>query len=253
MDIQKYLLYIFKKFFDIFDSYFTLKSNNVGINQANPAAKLHVTGTIRANRLEVYDVDDTTLREFVDSNGFHAIRYRDEYVGGEWVDALGGAAPDLVNVTIGGVATRMQAYDGANTEERKSNSFENAHDLAYDLINAGTVKIEWHVHAMASTNNAGVAKFFLDYCYIPANSAPIPQTPISCLVNISANQQYFHKIAGAELPVPAGGFGIGDIILFNLRRTPTDSQDTYPYDILLIKTALHVPTDDFGSRQRYIK
>ena len=45
------------------------------------------------------------------------------------------------------------------------------------------------------------------------------------------------------------GVPIGDIIQFNLRRTPTG--DSYPDDAILVKVAMHVPTDDRGSKNIY--
>ena len=204
------------------------------------------------NALEIKDSDGDIV-EYTDTAGFHQVRYRDEYVGGEWVDAAGAAAPDIVNVTIGGVATRMQAFDGNVTEEKKSNHFEIAHDLPIAKINDGTYKIEWHVHMRPSTNNAGDVKWFMDWSYSPQEGAPIAMTSLSCIKTINANEQYYHLLCGTELPVPVGGYEIGGIINFNLRRTPTDGDDTYGDDILLIKTALHVPTDGDGSRQRYVK
>ena len=48
---------------------------------------------------------DGNIVEYCDANGFHAIRYRDEYVCGVWLTP-NGAAPDVVTVTIGGVLTQ---------------------------------------------------------------------------------------------------------------------------------------------------
>lgn len=213
-----------------------------------------------ANKLEIYDTDDVTLREYIDSNGFKAIRYRDEYVGGDWVAAAAAAAPDIANYTIAGISTRLYSFDGNNTEERISNSFEMPHDLALTELNAETVFIEAHIHWMPSTNNAGNVEWFFEYCYIPANAAAIQETTITALGAVAANEQYKHKLtsfkntsAVARIAKPAAGFNLGDVILFNLRRTPNGANDTYPDDALLIKVALHVPTNDFGSRQVYIK
>jgi hypothetical protein len=185
------------------------------------------------------------------------LRWRDEYVGGIWIPAAGGAAPDLNNYTIGGIATRMYEFDGGNTEERLSNTFEIPHDIPIALINDLTTHIEVHIHWQPSTNNTGDVEWFFDWCYIPLNAVPIPMTTMSVVCSVDANQQYVHKIKAFEnngvpkLPVPAGGFGIGDIILFNLRRTPTGNNDTYPDNALLIKVAMHVPTDDRGSKDIY--
>lgn len=218
----------------------------LNIDSSNKVLKVY-------NKLEVYDNDNTTLREFIDNNGFKQVRYRDEYVSGPWVEASGAAAPDLVNVTIGGVGTRKYAFDGSATEERLSNSFEIPHDIALTEVNNDTLFIEWHVHFRPSTNNSGDVKWFLDYCYSPFGGAPIAQTSASFIKSVSANQQYFQLVEGVEIPKPVGGWGIGGIITFNLRRSPSDVQDTYPDDVLLVKTALHVPVNDSGSRQRYIK
>ena len=55
----------------------------------------------------------------------------------------------------------------------------------------------------------------------------------------------------ALIGVPVGGFSIGDIIQFNLRRTPTGSNDTYEHDAILIKVAMHVCSNDRGSTNMY--
>lgn len=198
------------------------------------------------------------ISEYITEDGFYSTRYRDEYVGGVWLTPTGAAAPDVVNVTIGGVATQKYAFDGGTIEERLANSFEIPHDMSIIDVNNGTLKIEWHVHFRPSTIGSGDVKWFFDYCYTPppVNGtvfAPIPQTSLSAIKSITANTEYYQYIVGAELPVPLGGFELGGIITFNLRRTPTDSEDTYAADALLIKSALHVPTDGRGSRQRYIK
>lgn len=211
-----------------------------------------ILSLLQVNRIEVLD-SDGNVKEFIDDNGFKSIRYRDEYVGGEWVNPQGGTPPDDVTVTIGGVSFRMKAFDGGNTQEWFANSFENAHDIAFDELNDGTIKMEAHIHFMPSNNNAGTVKWFFDYCYLPVSGAPIPQTTLSMLNTFAIDKQHVHMLAGVELPIPAGGFNIGDVILFNIRRNPSDEEDTYGSDALFIKCALHVPTNDFGSRQRYIK
>jgi len=181
-----------------------------------------------------------------------AITYRDEYVGGQWVLASANAAPDEVSVTIGGVPTKLYSFDGVNTVERLSNTFEIPHDMVIDKVNDGTFKAEWHVHYAPATTGSGNVKFFFDWCYIPPNGAPIAMTSLSCLKTVN-NNQYNNVVCGTELPVPSGGFGIGGLIQFNLRRSPADAQDTYAADVLLFKTALHVPVDTNGSRERYAK
>lgn len=190
---------------------------------------------------------------YTDANGFHEIRYRDEYTSGDWTTPSGSSAPDTVSITIGGFVTTVTAFDGNTTTEVKSNEFEIAHDLPIDAINSGMLKIEAHAHCSPSTNNAGNVKWHFEWIYKPVNAAPISMTTLTFIVEVAANQQYWHLLGGVELPIPAGGYHIGDIIKFNIKRIPTDGDDTYANDIYLDKVALHVPTDGNGSRQRYIK
>ena len=211
---------------------------------------------LKSNGFQIGDFANGNYAD-IESNGFFAskgsaIAWRDEYVGGVWVPASAQAAPDEVNVTVGGVATRKYSFDGNNTEERLSNSFEIPHDMLHDKVNDGTESIEWHVHFMPSTTGVGDVKWFLDWCYIPPNGAPIPMDSVFCIKSVS-NNQYGNMLCSVDLPVPAGGFYLGGIIEFVLRRSPADAQDTYAADALLIKTALHVPCDAFGSHERYIK
>ena len=213
--------------------------------------------TLLTEDLKIGDVANGNFTAIEQGTGFQraegdAVAWRDEYVGGQWVDASAQAAPDEVNVTVGGVATRMLSFNGVNTEERKGNSFEIPHDMLRDKVNDGTESVEWHVHFMPSTTGAGDVKWFLDWCYIPPFGAPIAMDSIPCIKSVD-NQQSNNMLCGADLPVPLGGFNLGGIIQFNLRRSPADAQDTYGADALLIKTALHVPCDTNGSRQRYVK
>jgi hypothetical protein len=189
-----------------------------------------------------------------DQTGFFSpVEYRDEYVAGDWLVPVGVASPDLQNVTLGGVTTRLWGFDGNATEERISNSFEIQHDIDIEALNNETVQIEWHTHFLPSGNLTGDVKWFLDYSILKNEEAPTTETPIHCIKTVPLNSQYVHLICGAFIPKPTAGWGIGDIIIFNLRRTPDDVQDTYEEEVLLIKTALHVPVNSNGSRQIYIK
>jgi hypothetical protein len=99
----------------------------------------------------------------------------------------------------------------------------------------------------------------MDWSYTPPSNntvsggGPIAMTSIPIDFSIAANQQYFHKLSGVELPVPAGGYQVGGMIDFLLRRNPADTADTYPNDAIFLQFAMHVPTDGDGSRQRYTK
>lgn len=177
--------------------------------------------------------------------------WKDEYPSGPWVPARARAAPDLENVTIGGVETRKYAFNGTNTEERLSNFFEINHEYM-ETAYANSLAIEAHMHFMPSDNSAGNVKMFLDWCYKPVDGAPIAQTSLSFICEIAANSQHFHKIKTFG-NLPDLGYTIGDGIEFTVRRDPSDPEDTYAADIYMDKVALHVPTDTRGSRNIYEK
>ena len=187
--------------------------------------------------------------------GFGSPFYDDIEPAAEFTPASGGAAPDVVTHTIGGIAMNLRSFDGGATEETMTANFEVIHGVDVVALNRATDPLiaEIHTHGMPSTNNAGVVKIFFDLVYHPANAAPIAWGTVSCLINISANQQYFHKIEGVELVKPSSGYNIGDTIIVKYRRTPNDAQDTYADDWLFKQCAFHFPFNAIGSRQRYVK
>jgi hypothetical protein len=65
--------------------------------------------------------------------------YRDEYPN-ELVPAAAQGEPEAITVTIGGVPRRMRSYDGGNTQELLSGSFEIPHDYMIGR------PIEVHLH-----------------------------------------------------------------------------------------------------------
>jgi len=208
---------------------------------------------IITNKLEIYDSDDTTLRKVFYNTGFSNIEYDDLLPNDGWTNAPGGAAPDVVNHTIAGVGFQFMSFDGGNTEERISNSFEILHGVDIESLNAGTQKLEIHTHGMASTTASGVVKIFFDLVYFPIDLAPLLMGSYSVLIPILANQQYFHKVSGVEITKPTSNYNIGDKIKVRYRRTPTDAEDIYGGDWLFEQCAIHAPLNSNGSRQRYSK
>ncbi len=219
---------------------------------------------IISNIFEIWNSSNTKLMDKITSEGFAGIRHRDEYVGAPWVTPAGSSAPDLVSVTIAGVACSIYAFDGGITEEVLCSHFEIPHDMAIAELAAGEtdvegnpIVLEMHAHYMPSTTATGTIRFAVDYCYLPPQGAPVVGETLAFTKTISSNSQHYHfidsfKTAGLSLniPAPVGGWEIGGIIRFRLYRDPT--LDTYPDDVLFIKAALHVPTNGRGSRQRFV-
>lgn len=183
-----------------------------------------------------------------------AFTWRDEYAGGQYFVPDGANAPDEVNVTIAGVTTKKYAFNGVNTTEKLGNTFEIAHDVAIDAVNAGAVSIEQHIHFANSTTTAsGTATFVVNWALIKAQGSAITGSNVTISHYIESTQQYHNLIAGGYLVPPTEGFGIGDLIEFTVTRDPSLASDTFEADVLFYKTALHVPLDMLGSRQIYIK
>lgn len=204
------------------------------------------------NILDIY-TNSIALRGESIAKKLNKTYWRDEYVAGEWTFPEGQTAPDNETYTIGNVNVRLLTFDGSSTEERATNSFEINHDVDINNLNNDLYDLEFHIHFMPSTNNSGTIKWFFDYCYLPINGNPISQQSLELIKEIDINSQYKHLVTGVSIPKPSNGFNIGDIILFTIRRTPLDSQDTYNSDAILIKCALHVPVDSMGSSQMYVK
>jgi hypothetical protein len=127
--------------------------------------------------------------------------------------------------------------------------FEIRHGSAIEFINSGEMPLEFHIHMMPSSNNAGTAIFTFSWAYSPPQGAPIAGTPIDVTFVIVANRQYWHLLAGGNLALPSGGFAIGGKIEFTVTRKAAGN--TYADAILFDKCALHRPINQMGSVNVY--
>lgn len=226
-------------------------------NEGNVVSKTSSSDSIESKSAKFGDIPNGNYSE-VESNGFLVAKgtaqaYRDEYPSHPWVPAGAQAAPDEANHTIGGVPRRVYCFDGVNIEERLSSSFEIPHDYMYGQ------PIEVHVHFRPTDNTAGDVKWFFDWELSPVNNGtegyskpPEAQNTLSVVESIPADKQYYHVIRAVGV-LPDNGYELGMKIGFNIRRTPTDAEDTYGADVILEQVALHVPVDTAGSRERYVK
>lgn len=183
-----------------------------------------------------------------------AITWRDEYVASDYFAPQGANAPDIVNITVGGVTTRKYAFDGVNTTEKLGNGFEIQHDIDISQVNDGTLNLEQHIHCCASDTASGTATFVTNWCLLKVGGAIITGSNITASVYFDGTQQpYCNSLLGGDLVTPTEGYGIGDLIEFTITRDPSLASDTYTSDVIFYKAALHVPVDTNGSRQRYVK
>jgi hypothetical protein len=179
--------------------------------------------------------------------------WRDEYVGGDWGNATGNAAPTFGTYTIGGIAYRKIALD---SNDSRTNCFEIPHDMI--LSADAALQPEVHAHIRPTNNATGTVVLFFEPEWSKANTSgvnpvvnpePLPEmTATLTIVNGSSNFPHY-VVSFGKLPVRT--YNIGDLIGFRVSRRT--GEGTYTADIVLEKLALHVPTDTQGSRQIYVK
>lgn len=204
------------------------------------------------NLIELYNSDNALVKK-IDTNGFDNYEFDDVLPSSQWIPTSGGAVPDQVAYTIGGVNYSFWSFDGSNTTEQMTNYFEIIHGIDVNILNNGTVKAEVHSHGFASTTGSGNVQIMIDITYMPVNAAPIVYSPVYIDIPITTNQQYWHKISGVEFDKPSSGYNIGDMLLLRYSRIPQAGDDTYNADWVFTQCALHMPFNSKGSRQRYIK
>ena len=158
--------------------------------------------------------------------------------------ALGAVAPDTINF-FGAGGIRGLGFDGNATTERIHSSGEILHGYLEGS------DIEFHVHWMPTTANAGNVKWQIEYTWINVDgtfSNPTTLTTIEAAGGTEWHHHYTDFVA-----IDGTGREIGSAIVFSLFRDPTDGEDTYSDDAAFIQLGIHYQVDVYGSRQELIK
>ena len=166
--------------------------------------------------------------------------WKDENFDLSSLHATAGDAPDVI--ALNGTAIEVAAFDGNNTTEEVSMCKELNHDYREKT------HIQFHVHWMPSTANAGDVTWRLDY-YAVHNALPTTVVSGTLTVTQSAggvawysNLVNFSEINLAPLDI------IGTQLHFRFYRIPTGS-DTYPDDAAVSTLGYHYQTNSRGSAQ----
>ena len=244
-------------------------------NKRRLIEKLLVAGTARirgATETAALRVrsSDGTLHNYIDEDGWMQPRYRDEYPSSPYSFGQGNANPPESTVNLDGeddgegnttLQLRLRTFNRTAANRVAYTAFEINHDVALDAANAGTHPIEMHIHYIpldASTGEQSV-KWTANYAVMNANTvnlssgANLIQPQVATADSFTDDMQDLQRIAAfsnAVLPVPVGGWRIGQMIPVAVRLS---ADTTYAGNIGFLKVALHVPTDGNGSRQRFIK
>jgi hypothetical protein len=157
---------------------------------------------------------------------------------------LGATAPDAITI-LGAGSIEALGFDGAATTEAVNGSAEILHGYVEGS------DIEFHVHWMPTTANAGNVKWQLEYSWINNGGTFANPTTIS-IVQAAGGTAWVHK--RADFPSISGtGKVINSAVVFRLFRDPSDGSDTYGDDAALVQVGIHYQIDVYGSRSENIK
>lgn len=108
-----------------------------------------------------------------------------------------------------------------------------------------------HVHWMATTANAGVVRWGLEYVW--CNVGDTSAAPATIYVNATASgTAWKHQLT--SFPTISGtGKHIGSMFAFRIFRAATDAADTYPDTAYLPQVGIHYEIDTVGSREMTTK
>lgn len=158
----------------------------------------------------------------------------------------GSSAPDLVAFGPSGNILQY-GFNGASTTEEVHGAVEIPHSYK-----EGSVLLP-HVHWAPSDGNAGDVKWQLEYTIVNAENGtgfPAPTT----IGNAHPSDSVAWKHHIDPLPeIDGTGLKIGAVLAFRLFRDPTDVEDTYGSDAILLSFGIHFQQDTFGSEQVFIK
>jgi len=152
-------------------------------------------------------------------------------------------APDRVELIDG---IDLFGFNGNNVVEELSGSFEIEHNYK-----EGT-DLRPHIHWCPVNVNAGSVEWNMTYT-VQSNVGDV-YTSTETIVAVQASDGVDRKHQAVEFGVISGlGLRIGAVISFRLFRDPTDSQDTYGADALLLSLGIHYEIDGDGSNNVFSK
>ena len=152
----------------------------------------------------------------------------------------GGSAPDSINTNSSGIY--LFGFDGVNTTEQLFGTFEMPHTYA-----EGT-DIVPHVHWAPTTTGTGNVKWCVDFWRIDDTSPIIPSTPTTICVVAATDGTAWKVFRSDTTTVTGTNFKIGDQVGFRLYRNPSDAEDTYGADAVVLTFGIHYQINSLGSR-----
>ena len=152
---------------------------------------------------------------------------------------LGASAPDAIGI-LGSGGIEALGFDGNATTE----SVNGAAEILHGYLEGSD--IEFHVHWMPTTANAGNVKWQLEYSWVSKDGVFANPTTLS-IVQAAGGTVWSHNRADFVF-ISGVGKTINSAVVFRLFRDPTDGDDTYSNDASLIQVGINYQIDVYGSR-----
>lgn len=161
-------------------------------------------------------------------------------------DPKGAATPDYITINRGGFTFSTQGFDGSNITEYKTYKVELSHWA--DL----TKPLEVHFRGTPTNDSSGDVKMRIEYFLQKKNANGVTGTYKSDIKTITANSntnatEYYFAFLLSKSDTGLSTIENGDSLLINIKRIPSDPEDTYTSDIALIELGVHAAVDKNGT------
>ena len=115
-------------------------------------------------------------------------------------------------------------------------------------------EIRPHVHWGKSDTNTGDVVWQMRYRILSTNQVPGAWTDwLDIVGSSSALDDTTKMLIDYWAPIDMGGFGISTLVIYQIRRDPTNGSDDYGSDAYLYSFDTHIQKDAAGSLQEYVK
>lgn len=186
----------------------------------------------------LYYEEDTDTFKRIESGFNHKALWEDIMLYPESL-GTGSSAPDLVS--INGSKLRSYGFDGGNLTEQLYGSFEIPH-----TYNVGST-LRPHIHWSTTTTGTGNVKWQLEYEIKDVGEIFTGVTSTIVAVDSTDGVAYKnHVVEFNTINIPT--LKIGAQCKFRLFRNPSDAEDTYGSDVILLTLGIHFEVISNGSR-----
>ncbi len=212
-----------------------MSDGNIGVDTADPAAKLHVIGTVRLG-------DQATNYTAFAADGYQTMvgtaRVMKEVAISASVATLGASAPG--RAIVGNFSVLQFSGVGVIVEEAHF-TFHIPRDYA-----SGT-DLDVHVHWAPTNANAGNVVWQMDGLALESNNNELlTDAPTSFSVTDATESLADELLESGDMNIPAVGLSPEDTVSIRIYRDPAHASDTYGSDVSLVLVEIKYTADKLG-------